>query len=157
MIHASKNGQQVAEEVIDIRRVAIQAADNKTVGWNIRVPACFKSLSILKVYNWKRSTQSFGTSTCVLHKITDLYLQSSIPRGQQWTQQDSFHAQVSNCHSSTWFDLAPDFRQEICQSHYRNDPVKYDLAFTQTLFRLYRPMSTIWVTKTGSMAQVIQN
>ena len=29
--------------------------------------------------------------------------------------------------SSSWFDQTLNFRQEIHQSHYRNDPVKYDL------------------------------
>ena len=29
--------------------------------------------------------------------------------------------------SSSWFDETSNFRGEIRQSHYRNDPVKYDL------------------------------
>ena len=29
--------------------------------------------------------------------------------------------------SSSWAGWSPNFRQEIRQSHYRNDPVKYDL------------------------------
>ena len=39
----------------------------------------------------------------------------------------SFHAQEKVPNSSSRIDQVPDFRQEICQSHYRNDPVKYDL------------------------------
>ena len=30
--------------------------------------------------------------------------------------------------SLLWADQVPNFRQEIRQSHYRNDPVKYDLG-----------------------------
>ena len=37
------------------------------------------------------------------------------------------HAQDEELDSSSWVDQVPDFRQEICQSHYRKDPVKYDL------------------------------
>ena len=39
-----------------------------------------------------------------------------------------FHAQEEMLASSSWVDQAPNFRQEIRQSHYRNDPVKYDLG-----------------------------
>ena len=39
-----------------------------------------------------------------------------------------FHALKELPISSSWFDQVPNFRQEIRQSHYRNDPVKYDLA-----------------------------
>ena len=38
-----------------------------------------------------------------------------------------FHAQEEMLTSSSWTDQASDFRQEIRQSNYRNDPVKYDL------------------------------
>ena len=49
--------------------------------------------------------------------------------------------------SSLWIDLAPDFRQEISQSHYRSDPVKYDLTAATTLnvlfnFRRSLPLPT---------------
>ncbi len=37
------------------------------------------------------------------------------------------HAQEEVLASSSWRDQAPDFRQEIRQSNYRKDPVKYDL------------------------------
>ena len=37
------------------------------------------------------------------------------------------HAQDEVHDSSSWIDQVPDFRQEICQSNYRNNPVKYDL------------------------------
>ena len=39
-----------------------------------------------------------------------------------------FHAQEKLLTSSSWVDQVPNFRQEIRQSHYRNDPVKYDLS-----------------------------
>ncbi len=39
-----------------------------------------------------------------------------------------FHAQESLLNSSSWVGQVPNFRQETRQSHYRNDPVKYDLA-----------------------------
>jgi hypothetical protein len=39
-----------------------------------------------------------------------------------------FHALEDLPDSSSWFDQVPNFRQEIRQSHYRNDPVKYDLS-----------------------------
>ena len=32
--------------------------------------------------------------------------------------------------SSSWAGWSPNFRREIRQSHYRNDPVKYDLTFS---------------------------
>ena len=32
--------------------------------------------------------------------------------------------------SSSWAGKSPNFRREIRQSHYRNDPVKYDLNLT---------------------------
>ena len=38
------------------------------------------------------------------------------------------HAQELLLNSSSWVDQVPNFRQEIRQSHYRNDPVKYDLV-----------------------------
>ena len=38
-----------------------------------------------------------------------------------------FHAQEEVLTSSSWTDQASDFRQEIRQSNYRNDTVKYDL------------------------------
>ena len=38
-----------------------------------------------------------------------------------------FHAQEKLLNSSSWVDQVPNFRQEIRQSNYRNDPVKYDL------------------------------
>ena len=38
-----------------------------------------------------------------------------------------FHAQDDLLNSSTRISQVPNFRQEIRQSHYRNDPVKYDL------------------------------
>ena len=44
-----------------------------------------------------------------------------------WTQAP-FHAQDWLLNSSSWVGQVPNFRQEIRQSHYRNDPVKYDLA-----------------------------
>ena len=34
--------------------------------------------------------------------------------------------------SSSWAGWSPNFRREIRQSHYRNDPVKYDLNLTQS-------------------------
>ena len=39
-----------------------------------------------------------------------------------------FHAQELLLNSSSWVDQVPNFRQEIRQSYYRNDPVKYDLS-----------------------------
>ena len=39
-----------------------------------------------------------------------------------------FHALKELLASSSWFDQVPNFRQEIRQSNYRNDPVKYDLS-----------------------------
>ena len=45
-----------------------------------------------------------------------------------------FHAQEVLPNSSSWFDQVPNFRQEIRQSHYRNDPVKYDLALVTKSF-----------------------
>ena len=38
-----------------------------------------------------------------------------------------FHAQELLLKSSSWVGQVQNFRQEIRQSHYRNDPVKYDL------------------------------
>ena len=38
------------------------------------------------------------------------------------------HAQRKTRVSSSWLDQTPNFRQEIRQSHYRNNPVKYDLG-----------------------------
>ena len=40
--------------------------------------------------------------------------------------------------SSSWIDQAPNFRQEIRQSNYRNDPVKYDLNKVFSLTRCYQ-------------------
>ena len=40
-----------------------------------------------------------------------------------------FHAQEPILNSSSRVDQVPNFRQEIRLSHYRNDPVKYDLGF----------------------------
>lgn len=37
------------------------------------------------------------------------------------------HAQESPLNSSSWAGQVPIFRQENRQSHYRNEPVKYDL------------------------------
>ena len=48
--------------------------------------------------------------------------------GISWQDSRPFHAQRKPHDSSSWLDLTPNFRQEIRQSHYRNDPVKYDLA-----------------------------
>jgi hypothetical protein len=39
-----------------------------------------------------------------------------------------FHALKELPDSSSWLDQVPNFRQEIRQSLYRNDPVKYDLG-----------------------------
>ena len=39
-----------------------------------------------------------------------------------------FHAQDDLLNSSTRISQVPNFRQEIRQSHYRNDPVKNDLV-----------------------------
>ena len=44
----------------------------------------------------------------------------------RWTPAP-FHAQELLLNSSSWVGQVPNFRQEIRQSHYRNDPVKYDL------------------------------
>jgi hypothetical protein len=44
-----------------------------------------------------------------------------------------FHALDKPCVSSSWLSQIPSFRQETCQAHYRNDPVKYDLAFYKLL------------------------
>ena len=38
------------------------------------------------------------------------------------------HAQDLLLNSSSWVGQVPNFRQEIRQTHYRNDPVKYDLV-----------------------------
>ena len=38
-----------------------------------------------------------------------------------------FHAQVEVLNSSSWVDQVQNFRQEIRQSDYRNDDLKYDL------------------------------
>ena len=38
-----------------------------------------------------------------------------------------FHAQRKTLVSSSWLDQTTNFRQEIRQSNYRNNPVKYDL------------------------------
>ena len=38
-----------------------------------------------------------------------------------------FHAQEELLNSSLWVDQVPNFRQEIRQSNYRNDDLKYDL------------------------------
>ena len=45
-----------------------------------------------------------------------------------------FQAQEKLLTSSSWVDQVPNFRQEIRQSHYRNDPVKYDLALVTKSF-----------------------
>ena len=50
-----------------------------------------------------------------------------------------FHAQEKVLASSSWADQVPNFRQEIRQSHYRNDPVKYDLNLTMYLPSSYSP------------------
>ena len=39
-----------------------------------------------------------------------------------------FHSLKELPNSSSWFDLVAKLRHDVCQSHYRNDPVKYDLA-----------------------------
>ena len=46
--------------------------------------------------------------------------------------------------SSSWVDQAPNFRQEIRQSHYRNDPVKYDLNLTLNLPSLVTSSCKAW-------------
>ena len=45
-----------------------------------------------------------------------------------WQTPASFHAQELLLNSSSWIGRVPNFRQKIRQSHYRNDPVKYDLG-----------------------------
>ena len=44
-----------------------------------------------------------------------------------------FHAQEKLLTSSSWVSQVPNFRQEIRQSNYRNDPVKYDLTFSSNV------------------------
>jgi hypothetical protein len=44
-----------------------------------------------------------------------------------------FHALDKPCVSSSWLSQIPSFRQETCQAYYRNDPVKYDLAYSAPL------------------------
>ena len=48
-------------------------------------------------------------------------------RSPQEGVREPLHAQEQLLNSSSWVDPVPNFRQEIRQSHYRNDPVKYDL------------------------------
>ena len=49
-----------------------------------------------------------------------------------------FHAQDLLLNSSSWVGQVLNFRQEIRQSHYRNDPVKYDLNM-QYAIEKYQP------------------
>ena len=52
----------------------------------------------------------------------------------KWTQVP-FHAQDSLLNSSSWVGQVPNFRQETRQSHYRNDPVKFDLLSAELKHR----------------------
>ena len=55
-------------------------------------------------------------------KMSDHQCAGSLERAQA-----PFHAQDLLLNSSSWVGQVQNFRQEIRQSHYRNDPVKYDL------------------------------
>ena len=63
-----------------------------------------------------------------LHRSPVKESERSSMSGFSWQDSRPFHAQKKTHDSSSWLDLTPNFRQEIRQSHYRNDPVKYDLA-----------------------------
>ena len=51
--------------------------------------------------------------------------------------------------SSSWAGMSPNFRREIRQSHYRNDPVKYDLNYASTILSVWkiRKEATNWWAK----------
>ena len=53
--------------------------------------------------------------------------QRSSMRPVQFSLLPPFHAHGQALTSSSWRGWAPSFRRETRQSHYRNDPVKYDL------------------------------
>ncbi len=52
---------------------------------------------------------------------------SSMPRSSQRTTCGLFTLRDGSYSSSSWFAKTSNFRGEIRQSYYRNDPVKYDL------------------------------
>ena len=62
-----------------------------------------------------------------------------------------FHALEKLLTSSSWFDQVPNFRQEIRQSHYRNDPVKYDLVLQllSMTSRCTEKLSAFWFLNAG--------
>ena len=62
--------------------------------------------------------------------------QRSSRRGLAWAGAALLHAQGEMRSSSSWAGQAPNFRREIRQSHYRNDPVKYDLSLVHQLLGL---------------------
>ena len=55
-------------------------------------------------------------------------------------QKNLFTLRKKRHSSSSWAGKSPNFRREIRQSHYRNDPVKYDLNSTP-------PILPVWQTR----------
>ena len=47
---------------------------------------------------------------------------------RSFARSKPFHALDTPCVSSSWLSKVSSFRQETCQSYYRNDPVKYNLG-----------------------------
>ena len=69
-------------------------------------------------------------------------------------QIDFSHAKEKLQASSSWTGTAPNFRQEICQSNYRNDPVKYDLNIQSSLRTILIKTPSCFI---GSWAKVLKS
>ena len=69
--------------------------------------------------------------------MVPLEFTSIVCRISRKSSSNSFHAQDLLLNSSSSVGQVPNFRQEIRQSHYRNDPVKYDLVAEKVCIRIY--------------------
>ena len=86
--------------------------------------ACVSAFAVLVLFHRDHSDATIPFAFPTIREASDHQCSWSPQEGVQVP----LHAQEQLLNSSSWVDLVPNFRQEIRQSHYRNDPVKYDFA-----------------------------
>ena len=89
--------------------------------------ACVSAFAVLVLFHRDHSDATIPFAFPTIREASDHQCSWSPQEGVQVP----LHAQEQLLNSSSWVDLVPNFRQEIRQSHYRNDPVKYDLNMSR--------------------------
>ena len=88
------------------------------------MPGCNQSACSFPKY--KKANGFYSESNSFICYHTDRKQSSMFQTSKRISETFTLSERVAQL--ILWFDQVPNFRQEICQQHDRNDPVKYDLA-----------------------------